>query len=233
MMIVPKLVKRNPYILWNPHLNSAYSQQLVSISLLTRQHLNYNEHVSGDRMRHEDNWKEMEINNIPDFHIINELWESFEWITEYIILNMDQSQSQGHFTTGGLPPIISSWRQAPWDPRQLILFSNWTFLVIVLMQHPLWREDGSVVYNFCWSSPAQSFSGPSLRFGTPKTWRARSPYLYPPGTGRPGYTPRHWVPFSSPPTTRRAIAEVFDPPPHEIMNLNSNMDLSYSSLNMD
>jgi hypothetical protein len=26
---------------------------------------------------------------------------------------------------------------------------------------PLWREDGSVVYNCCWFSPAQSFSGPS------------------------------------------------------------------------
>jgi hypothetical protein len=26
---------------------------------------------------------------------------------------------------------------------------------------PLWREDGSVVYNCCWSSPAQSFSSPS------------------------------------------------------------------------
>jgi hypothetical protein len=27
------------------------------------------------------------------------------------------SQSQSHFTTGGLPPICSSWRQAPWDLR--------------------------------------------------------------------------------------------------------------------
>jgi hypothetical protein len=26
---------------------------------------------------------------------------------------------------------------------------------------PLWREAGSVVYNSCWSLPAQSFSGPS------------------------------------------------------------------------
>jgi hypothetical protein len=26
------------------------------------------------------------------------------------------------------------------------------------------------------------------------TWRARSPYLYPPGRGWPGYTPRHWDP---------------------------------------
>jgi hypothetical protein len=49
-----------------------------------------------------------------------------------------------------------------------------------------------------------------LRFEAPPTWRARSPYLYPPGTGCPSYTTRHWVPFPSPPTTRRATVEVFD-----------------------
>jgi hypothetical protein len=38
---------------------------------------------------------------------------------------------------------------------------------------------------------------------TPPTWRARSPYLYPPGTGYPSYTPGHWVPFMSPLTARR------------------------------
>jgi hypothetical protein len=41
--------------------------------------------------------------------------------------------------------------------------------------------------------------------------RSTSPCLYPPGTGWPGYTPRHWVPFTSPPTTSRATVEVFDP----------------------
>jgi hypothetical protein len=41
-----------------------------------------------------------------------------------------QSQSQSYFTTGGLPPICSSWRQAPWDSRPVILFSNWTLAVI-------------------------------------------------------------------------------------------------------
>jgi hypothetical protein len=71
-----------------------------------------------------------------------------------------------------------------------------------------------VVYNCCWASPAQSFWSPSpaglmttfycLRFETP-------PYLYPPGTGYPSYTTRYWVPFSSPPATRRAAVEVFDP----------------------
>jgi hypothetical protein len=49
-----------------------------------------------------------------------------------------------------------------------------------------------------------------LRFETPSTWRARSPHLYPPGTGWPDYTPRHWVPFSSPPTTLRTVVELFN-----------------------
>jgi hypothetical protein len=43
---------------------------------------------------------------------------------------------------------------------------------------------------------------------TPPTWRARSPYLCPPGTGWPSYTPGHCVPFPSPLTTRRATVEV-------------------------
>jgi hypothetical protein len=50
-----------------------------------------------------------------------------------------------------------------------------------------------------------------LRLETTPTWRTRSPYLYPPRTGYPSYTPRYWFPFSSPPTTRRATVEVFDP----------------------
>jgi hypothetical protein len=36
-------------------------------------------------------------------------------------------------------------------------------------------------------------------------------FVYPPGTGWPSYTPRHWVPFSSPSTTRRATVELFEP----------------------
>jgi hypothetical protein len=40
-------------------------------------------------------------------------------------------------------------------------------------------------------------------FENPHTWRARSPYSYPSGTGWPSYTPGHWVPFRSSLTTRR------------------------------
>jgi hypothetical protein len=36
------------------------------------------------------------------------------------------------------------------------------------------------------------------------------PVYITPGTGWPSYTPRHWVPFSSPHTTRRAMVEVID-----------------------
>jgi hypothetical protein len=56
------------------------------------------------------------------------------------------------------------------------------------------------------SSPVQSFSDPSpaglmttfycLRFETAPTWRTRSLYLYPPGTGWPGYTPQALGPAS-------------------------------------
>jgi hypothetical protein len=44
----------------------------------------------------------------------------------------------------------------------------------------------------------------------PPTWRARSQYLYPPGTVCPSYIPRHWVPFLSPPMTCRATMGVFE-----------------------
>jgi hypothetical protein len=62
-----------------------------------------------------------------------------------------------------------------------------------------------LVYNCCWSSPADTFWGPSpaglmtifycIIFETPPTWRARSPYLGPPGTEWPSYTPGTGLPF--------------------------------------
>jgi hypothetical protein len=115
------------------------------------------------------------------------------------------------------PVLVSSTHLGP-KTRFLLLSDSCGFVDV---GRSLWQEDVSVVYNCCWSSPAQSFSGPSpaglmttfncLRFEIPPTWRARSLYLNPPGTGWPSYTPRHWDPFSSPPTTRRATVEVFEP----------------------
>jgi hypothetical protein len=72
--------------------------------------------------------------------------------------------------------------------------------VFVILWRPLWREDGSVIYCTIASGPCQSShswvevqqnSRPysTVSSETPPTWRARSPYLYPPGTGWPSYTP--------------------------------------------
>jgi hypothetical protein len=60
--------------------------------------------------------------------------------------------------------------------------------VFVDVGRPLWREVGSVVFSFCWASPAQSFSGLSptglmsifycLNFETPPTGRNKVAQLY-------------------------------------------------------
>jgi hypothetical protein len=101
-------------------------------------------------------------------------------------------KSEIYFTTGGLPPISMSWWQAPWDSRPAFFF-DWTLAVIALMYDPLWREDGSLVYNSCCVSPAQSFSGPSpsgfvttfycLRFETPQPGGPGPRIYIPPGAG--------------------------------------------------
>jgi hypothetical protein len=103
-------------------------------------------------------------------------------------------------------------------------------LIIFLCHKPLETDDqyffqlntcdnNPYVTSSGWSSLAQcSYPSPTglmatfycFRFKTPTNWKARSRYLNPPGTGWPSYTPRYWVPFSSPPTTRRATVEIFD-----------------------
>jgi hypothetical protein len=107
----------------------------------------------------------------------------------------------------------------PWNEASILsLRPNFcycqTIVAFFYVGRSLWQENGSAVYNCCSSSPEQSCLGPSpaglltvfycFRFETPPTWRARFPYLYPPGREWPSYTPRHRVPFSSPTTTRRA-----------------------------
>jgi hypothetical protein len=113
-----------------------------------------------------------------------------------------QSQSQSYFTTGDLPSISSSWRQSPWDSRPE--FKKNTCFHSPYVTSSLTRG-GSVVCYCCWPSPAQSFSGPSpvglvttffsLKFMSPPTWRARSPYLHPQDQGGPVIPPRTGFPF--------------------------------------
>jgi hypothetical protein len=86
------------------------------------------------------------------------------------------------------------------------------------------ERTGSVVYNCCWRSAAQSFSDPRLdklmiifyclRFGTPLTWRVRSPYLYTPGTEWPNYTPGSGFPFRHLLRLAGLWWKYSNPPPH-------------------
>jgi hypothetical protein len=136
------------------------------------------------------------------------------------VIGQSQSQSQSFFTTSDLPPIISSWRQAPWDSRPVIFLTE--HLRSSSLCNILFEDRMCLSFTIaagprqCNHSRVQVPQGLktifyTLRFETLPTWRVRSPYLYPEGTGWPSYTPRHWVTFSSPPTTHRAMVEVFEP----------------------
>jgi hypothetical protein len=108
-----------------------------------------------------------------------------------------------------------SWCQTPiWGPRPYLCYCQTAAGLLV------WGalSDERTGLSFTISSAVILGSGSHgthnhillTQIRDPPTWRPRSAYLYPPGTGWPSYTPRHWVPFSSPPTTHRATVEVFD-----------------------
>jgi hypothetical protein len=94
----------------------------------------------------------------------------------------------------------SSWVAAQLAPSQegLSSMSEW----YLTAQRPitmLARVTGLMITFHC------------LWFEIPLTWRVRSLFLHPPGRRWPSYTPKHWVPFLSLPTTRKATVEAFDP----------------------
>jgi hypothetical protein len=70
-------------------------------------------------------WSQLPASNVNSSQQLNNSSSLTDWLLF--------SQSQSYFTTGGLLPIGSAWRKTLWDPWPLILFSNWTLVVIVLM----------------------------------------------------------------------------------------------------
>jgi hypothetical protein len=94
--------------------------------------------------------------------------------------------------------LFQIWHSSNFEGQVPMLTSLMTRFVLlsdgcqfVPVRNPVWWEDGL--------APTSTFSGPNpawlmtifycFKFETPPTWRARSPYLYPPGTGWPSYTP--------------------------------------------
>jgi hypothetical protein len=71
-----------------------------------------------------------------------------------------ESESESYVTIDG-QSVSLSWNKAPiWHLRPHFYYCH--TVAGLLIWDTVWREDRSVVYNCCWSSPAQSFSGPSL-----------------------------------------------------------------------
>jgi hypothetical protein len=126
-----------------------------------------------------------------------------------------------YYTTGRLPPISSSWRQASWDSRH----SNFIF------QMNTYGYSSHVIFSLTrgWVCTLQSLlvlaSAVNLRSESSGTHdhillsqtrdslklEDQVPVFIPPGRGWPGYTPRHCVYLSSPPTTHMVTVEVFIP----------------------
>jgi hypothetical protein len=91
-------------------------------------------------------------------------------------------------------PVYLGFRQPSkaCDQSYLLIFNYLYSCWFVDMEHPLWQEDWSVVYSCGWASPARPLSDPSfaglmtmfccLKFETPRTWKARFLYIFPPGT---------------------------------------------------
>jgi hypothetical protein len=137
-----------------------------------------------------------------------------------LTLKNSASQRQCYVTTDAQPASLSLCQAPIWGPRPHFCYCQTVPGLLTWGAYSDERTD--LPFTIAAGPPHRSHSRvpvPSrlmtifycLRFETLSTWRARSPYLYLPGTGCPSYIPRYWVPFSSPPTPHRATVEVLKP----------------------
>jgi hypothetical protein len=125
---------------------------------------------------------------------------------------------QSYFTTGGLPPISSSWQQAPWDSQPVFFFQmntyrhspyvissltrGWVYhlqLLLVLASAVFLKSKSCGAYNHILLSQIWDFPNLECQVSVFISPRKRVAQLYLQTLGS----------FSSPPTTRRATVEVF------------------------
>jgi hypothetical protein len=111
-----------------------------------------------------------------------------------VIADLHGLQSQSYITTDGHSASLS-WNKAPILGLRPDLCYCQTVTDLFVWGRSLWREDGSIVYTTAVGTRQRSHS----RIRVP--WRSW-PYFT---------VSDSRLPFSSPPTTRRATVEVFDP----------------------
>jgi hypothetical protein len=109
------------------------------------------------------------------------------------------SRSRSYFTTDSQSANMSWYRVPLWDLWPDITscrnIAVWNLLSFIYWAPSLTR--GQVCNLQCNHSIVRVAQNPKPYFTvsseTPSTWKARFPYLYPPGTGWPSCTPGHWV----------------------------------------
>jgi hypothetical protein len=153
--------------------------------------------------------------------------------THWLWLTLTRNQDQSYFTTGSLPPISSSWRQVPRDPRQAIIFTTEplrSYSLCNILPDEKMRPSFTTATDPRQRShslnrvPRNSWTYFTVSDSRlPQTWGSRPRIYIPPGAGWPSYTPRNRIPFSSPPTTRRATVEYSNPPPQGLLMTNSDL----------
>jgi hypothetical protein len=136
-------------------------------------------------------------------------WQHFDLReTSDLDVQMQNNGGLNWIGTRGSAVSSSTMLQAGWSAFRFPLL--WQLLDFLSGAPSL--TGGQVCSLQCSHSLLRVAQDPQLYFTvsseTFPTWSARSPYLYPPGTGCPSCIPGHCVPFLSPLTTRRATIEV-------------------------
>jgi hypothetical protein len=94
--------------------------------------------------------------------MLDDFWKTHA-LVNYMLNTVRQGISNvvwvSYVTTGGKSASLSWNKAAIWGLRPDFYYCQ--TIAGLLMGRSPWREDGSVVYNCCWPSPAQSFSDPS------------------------------------------------------------------------
>jgi hypothetical protein len=125
-------------------------------------------------------------------------------LVTWMVICLTTAKFQSYFTTGGLPPISSSWCQAPWDSQPEFFFQLNTCGCSPYVTSSLTR--GWICHLQLLLDLASSFILRSKSCRThdhvllsqirdSSNLGPRSPYLFSSGTEWPSYIPQHWVPF--------------------------------------
>jgi hypothetical protein len=143
-----------------------------------------------------------EFRRIYDHILLSQIWDSpiwsklkllYDWRSVWLV-NRYYFLSEGCY----LKVVILFLWGALSDERTGLQFA------VQSLNGPSRADSVTMLYCIIWDSP---------------TWRVRFPYLYPPGTGCPSYTPEHWISFTSLLTIRSAFVEVFQHTSTGIPNL--------------